>query len=281
MPVREKRTGLHFEKVTRGAAKSVFLRSPHNEIVGVTIPYDGSGESGDAVGACRVAGGALAWVIDVEGKGPSVAPAANALYRAAYGHSSNGITNPANILSALHATCLAHETRAAATVFHISGSAVTIGVAGVQPPIIFNSDSGHATRVEANGMTLGFPFDPTFTLASIDLPPTSILLAGSDGFYEAEDDTGELIDVAEFARVLKGHQEVSMASNLVRILEAVSEHSPRQLDDLSVMMLRCSEPMSSSAAAAVSVRPRIPGSFSVEPPAHYYTMTDAVCGVLI
>jgi serine phosphatase RsbU (regulator of sigma subunit) len=279
MPIREKRTGLHLEEATRTATTSVFLHSPRYEIVGVTIPYDGSAESGDVVGACCVADGALAWVIDVEGKGPSAAPAANALHRVAYDHGFHGITNPATVLSALHAACVAHETRAAATIIQVNDNAVTIGVAGVQSPIIINSDNGNVTSVDAGGMTLGFPFDPSFTLASIDFPPTSILLAGSDGFYE--DHTGELIDVSKFARILKGHRELSMASNLLGVLNEVRKHSARQSDDVSLMMLRRGELMSPTAAAVVSAKPRIPGSYSLKPPEHHFTMTAAeYCGVL-
>jgi len=255
--------------------QTVLLRTRSTEVGGLNIPFPGNTDSGDCIGATTVGRGIWAWIVDAEGKGSRAAAAANALYRVVEKCGSRWITDPRVALYALHESCRAFDTRAAATILSITHDNIaTIGVAGVQAPSILDDETGKVSVVEASGALLGIPITPTFTLSRVQLSPKALLVTGSDGLFEAENARGEFINTADFGRALRGHSDLSITSNLVRLLGTIREHSPQQQDDLSMLMLRCSDSTSSLSAALRRVPPQNSGREHAEPPNHRGGISD-------
>jgi hypothetical protein len=249
------------------------------DFAGVNLPLPGHTESGDSIGILRIPGGAIAYDLDSEGKGNGAASDARAFEESLIHAVKCGVVSPAALLTEVNKACIARHKLVAATVMHLSGGQITVGVGGVQAPIIVSPVSSEIVPVQASGTILGFSHTPEFDTAMIELQQDALVVACSDGIHEAESDNGEFFDLRTLAGVLADHTSRSLSGNLLRILDAVFCHAAQQRDDLSIITIRCRKPDPHQIFQLATGGPRWPkySAISVRPEPYRFNAESLSC----
>ncbi len=233
-------------------------------LAGITLPLPPSKAGGDWIAAIRVSTGFIACVGDAIGHGRAAAPLGRLMRRAFHSAIGRGLTAPGDILHHMNRVLLAHRLLGCATVIHCDGSNIVIASSAAPEPLLWLN--GALEPVGCSGMILGICENPGFTIARRHLPTGSCLVLYTDGISEAEHPiTGELFSSGKLAAVLDPTR--SAASNLLACIDAVFDHTSRQHDDMSLLLLQPPDDFPPAAANSfINTRPRAPINFSVPLP---------------
>jgi len=200
---------------------------------GLTLPMPPAQVGGDSVGAVAVADGFVSFVTDAQGKGTMASRLGTVMRQCVLSSISGGTISPTGILQKLNRTLLGEGILGAAAILHCDGRRMTASVAGSPAPALFHPD-GKMELLPITGTILGLSPSPEFDRCVRDILPSAFVAIFSDGVTEAEAPDGELFAVERFGALLDRGQ--SMASNLLRCVDAILAHSGRQQDDLSLVI---------------------------------------------
>jgi serine phosphatase RsbU (regulator of sigma subunit) len=108
-------------------------------------------------------------------------------------------------------------------------------------PIVYRRSTGLCETIAAEGPWLGIYRElPEVPTTSIELAPGDVLCLYSDGVTEAQDDAGELFDVARLSKLveeaLRGGAPLATVPDLV--FAAVERFSGRHADDWTLLLVR-------------------------------------------
>lgn len=120
----------------------------------------------------------------------------------------------------------------------IGGSRLQFACAGHDAHVL--RASGERVRLQARGLPLGAMAESHYEGAQTDLQPGDILLAMTDGVYEARRPDGALLGCDACLRAAEDSREASAANLCGLILRTVQEFSEREdlVDDATILVVK-------------------------------------------
>jgi sigma-B regulation protein RsbU (phosphoserine phosphatase) len=114
--------------------------------------------------------------------------------------------------------------------------------AGHLPPVYICG--GCAERLDTGGMVVGLFDDVPFKQGVVDIKADTLLVAYSDGLIEAENVYGEEFGASRLAEVAARNKDASPHGITEAVVHAAEDWSgsPEQADDMTMIVLRFSEP---------------------------------------
>jgi sigma-B regulation protein RsbU (phosphoserine phosphatase) len=113
--------------------------------------------------------------------------------------------------------------------------------AGHDPAILYDPDTDSFTRLdEGHGLPLGVAMDTAYKASSCKIKPGQILIAGTDGIWEARNASGELFGKKRLQHVVHTNSRESSRTILLSVLDAVEEFRGKgaQEDDLTLVIVK-------------------------------------------
>jgi serine phosphatase RsbU (regulator of sigma subunit) len=115
--------------------------------------------------------------------------------------------------------------------------------AGHDPPYLWRG--GDAEQLRARGMPLGLMPGMTYEEGEVPLREGDCVLFYSDGLVEAHDPEGEMFGFPKLGKLISEHAEGgSLGDSLMEELYSFVGEGWEQEDDITLLTLRCSAPLS-------------------------------------
>jgi serine phosphatase RsbU (regulator of sigma subunit) len=119
--------------------------------------------------------------------------------------------------------------------------------AGHDPPFIYDPNQDKFIELDTGGLPLGIMAGEQYPEETYEpLPPGSIILASTDGVWEAQNETEEMFGKDRILEILREHAHGSARDIANAVLEGVQAFcgDARQLDDITFVVARRVEPLS-------------------------------------
>jgi len=113
--------------------------------------------------------------------------------------------------------------------------------AGHDPAIVYDRETGDFRNLDGEGIALGV--DPNWQFReyrSGDFPSSTVVLIGTDGIWETENEAGEKFGKARLRKILEHNSEGTSEEIVAAVLAAIEAFrgDVRQLDDVTLVVAR-------------------------------------------
>jgi sigma-B regulation protein RsbU (phosphoserine phosphatase) len=199
-------------------------------------------------GASGASSASSAWAIllgDASGKGVAAGLVASAVQARVHTAATLAHLGPEALMAAVdadvHATTDgARYATAIYGVLDASQRRLTLVNAGHPAVLVLPPGSGNAIRLDATGPALGLIESGMFRSHGVPLDPGSVLVAVTDGVYDALDQNAQEFGDERLADVLREGRDRSAAELCKAILEAVRTHrgARQDQDDVTAMVVK-------------------------------------------
>jgi len=199
-------------------------------------------------GATGATGASSAWAIllgDASGKGVAAGLVASAVQARVHTAATLAHLGPEALMAAVdedvHATT--DGARYATAIYGVLDAGqrrLTPVNAGHPSVLVLPPGNGEALRLEATGPALGLIESGLFRSHGVPLAPGSVLVAVTDGVYDALDHAGQEFGDTRLANVLREGRDRSAAELCTAILDAVRTHrgARQDQDDVTAMVIK-------------------------------------------
>lgn len=201
---------------------------------------------GDAFGYTRLDNGEIAlYLMDVSGHGIEAALlSVSLLHRIqAQSRADPELWDPARMLTQFNRTFRSEDQNilyysAWVGLWNPESRILRYSCAG-SPPAALLGEDGSVWRLRTESPAIGVDADADFTSSAQRVPPKARLFLFSDGIFECRRQSGRILGLAEFMKILKTESKTPASSRLSRIVEAVRSACGRTQfeDDVSLVGL--------------------------------------------
>jgi serine phosphatase RsbU (regulator of sigma subunit) len=226
---------------------------PGFDCAAASLPARGvGGDFYDCFALAGASGATSAWAIllgDASGKGVAAGLVASAVQARVHTAATLAHLGPEALMAAVdqdvHATTDgARYATAIYGVLDASQRRLTLVNAGHPAVLVLPPGSGEALRLDATGPALGLIESGLFRSHGVPLDSGSVLVAVTDGVYDALDQEDAEFGDGKLAEVIRDGRNRSAAELCKAILDAVRAHrGPRQdQDDVTAMVIKARGP---------------------------------------
>ena len=112
--------------------------------------------------------------------------------------------------------------------------------AGHEPAVIFNQNTDDFIELSGGGLPLGVSENAAYQKFQLKITPGQIILIGTDGVWESQNQTGEMFGKDRFRNVIKEHANEPAKKILNAAIEAIDDFSQAHVrgDDVTLVVVK-------------------------------------------
>ena len=112
--------------------------------------------------------------------------------------------------------------------------------AGHEPALIYNHNTDAHVELSGGGLPLGVSEKTAYQKFQMKISPGQIVLIGTDGIWESQNQTGEMFGKDRFRNIIKEHANEPAKKILNAIIGAIDDFSQAHVrgDDVTLVVVK-------------------------------------------